>query len=96
VPVTNVERTITDLLRTTGWTEQIELAVQQPLRRGLTTPRKLRAALPAKWQSRLNLALERATALGTRRRPLFARRSRRASMPRARIPSASRACKLAT
>jgi predicted transcriptional regulator of viral defense system len=62
VPVTNVERTITDLLRTAGWTEQIDLAVQQSVRRGLTTPRKLRAALPTKWQSRLNSALERAAA----------------------------------
>lgn len=61
VPVTNVERTITDLLRTAGWTEQIDLAVHQSVRRGLTTARKLRAALPAKWQSRLNSALERAT-----------------------------------
>ena len=62
VPVTNVERTITDLLRTAGWTEQIDAAVQQSVRRGLTTPRKLRAALPTKWQSRLDSALERAAA----------------------------------
>jgi predicted transcriptional regulator of viral defense system len=60
VPVTSVERTITDLLRTGGWTEQIDLAVQQSVRRGLTTPRKLRAALPATWQSRLDSALVRA------------------------------------
>jgi predicted transcriptional regulator of viral defense system len=60
VPVTTVERTVTDLLRTNGWTEQIDLAVQQSVRRGLTTPRKLRAAVPAKWQRRLDSALERA------------------------------------
>jgi predicted transcriptional regulator of viral defense system len=59
VPVTSVERTITDLLRSGGWTEQIDLAVQQSIRRGLSTPRKLRAALPARWQSRLDTALER-------------------------------------
>jgi predicted transcriptional regulator of viral defense system len=58
VPVTGVERTITDLLRTAGWTEQIDLAVQQSVRRGLTTGRKLRAALPTRWQSRLNSALD--------------------------------------
>ena len=62
VPVTNAERTITDLLRTAGWTEQIDLAVLQSVRRGLTTPRKLRTALPTKWQSRLTAALERAAA----------------------------------
>jgi predicted transcriptional regulator of viral defense system len=58
VPVTSVERTLADLLRTGGWTEQIDLAVQQSIRRGLTTARKLRAALPAKWQPRLESALE--------------------------------------
>jgi predicted transcriptional regulator of viral defense system len=39
--------------------EQVDLAVQQSVRRGLTTPRKLRAALPATWRSRLDSALER-------------------------------------
>ena len=60
VPVTSVERTITDVLRTGGWTEQIDLAVEHSVRRGLTTPRKLREALPTKWQPRLDSALERA------------------------------------
>jgi predicted transcriptional regulator of viral defense system len=60
VPVTSAERTLTDLLRTGGWTEQIDRAVQQSVRRGLTTSRKLHAALPAKWQPRLESALEHA------------------------------------
>jgi predicted transcriptional regulator of viral defense system len=59
VPVTGVERTVADLLRAGGWTEQIDLAVQQSVRRGLTTPRKLRAALPTRWQPRVERALQR-------------------------------------
>jgi predicted transcriptional regulator of viral defense system len=59
VPVTSAERTITDLLRTGGWTEQIDLAVRQSIRRGLTTPRKLHAALPIKWRSRVDAVVER-------------------------------------
>jgi predicted transcriptional regulator of viral defense system len=57
VPVTGVERTLADLLRAGGWTEQIELAIRQAIQRGLTTPRKLTAELPAKWRRRLDAAL---------------------------------------
>ena len=42
-PVTTVERTIIDLLRVGGVTEQIETAVEQALLRGLTTKRRLAA-----------------------------------------------------
>ncbi|MGA9874600.1 MAG: type IV toxin-antitoxin system AbiEi family antitoxin domain-containing protein [Solirubrobacteraceae bacterium] len=59
IPVTSVERTLTDLLRSGGWTEQTDLAVRQAIRRGLTTPRRLEAALPAKWRSRLEDAIDR-------------------------------------
>lgn len=41
VPVTTVERTIVDLVRAGGVTEQVEAAVDQALRRGLTTKRRL-------------------------------------------------------
>lgn len=41
--VTTVDRTIIDVLRSTGMTEQLEAAVQQALQRGLTTKRRLRA-----------------------------------------------------
>jgi predicted transcriptional regulator of viral defense system len=44
VPVTGPERTILDVLQTGVQLEQIELAVQQAIERGLTTPRRLRAA----------------------------------------------------
>jgi hypothetical protein len=57
VPVTSVERTLADLLRSGGWTEQIELGVRQATRRGLTTRRRLEAEFPAKWQARLQAAL---------------------------------------
>jgi predicted transcriptional regulator of viral defense system len=43
IPVTTVDRTIVDVLRSTGLTEQLEAAVQQALQRGLTTKRRLRA-----------------------------------------------------
>jgi predicted transcriptional regulator of viral defense system len=43
MPVTTVDRTIIDVLRTTGITEQLEAAVQQALQRALTTQRRLRA-----------------------------------------------------
>ena len=42
VPVTTVDRTIVDVLRSAGLTEQIEVAVGDALRRGLTTKRRLR------------------------------------------------------
>lgn len=44
VVVTSPERTIVDALETGTQMEQIELAVSQALQRGLTTPRRLRAA----------------------------------------------------
>ncbi len=42
VPVTTVDRTIVDVLRSAGRTEQVEVAVAEALRRGLTTKRRLR------------------------------------------------------
>src|SRR6266511_3354771 len=44
VLVTNADRTIVDSLKAGTQLEQIELAVRQALERGLTTPRRLRAA----------------------------------------------------
>lgn len=44
LPVTSPERTIVDALETGAQPEQVELAVRQALDRGLTTPRRLRAA----------------------------------------------------
>jgi predicted transcriptional regulator of viral defense system len=43
MPVTTVDRTIIDVLRSAGLTEQVEAAVAEALRRGLTTKRRLRA-----------------------------------------------------
>ncbi len=54
IPATSVERTIADLLRSGGWTEQTDLAIRQAIQRGLTTRRRLEAELPAQWRSRLN------------------------------------------
>ena len=42
IPVTTVDRTIIDVLRSTGMTEQVEAAVEQALQRGLTTKRRVR------------------------------------------------------
>ncbi|HMJ33922.1 MAG TPA: type IV toxin-antitoxin system AbiEi family antitoxin domain-containing protein [Baekduia sp.] len=53
IPVTGVERTIADVVRADGWSEQVELAVRQSLSRGMTTPGRLRGALPKTWQRRL-------------------------------------------
>lgn len=44
IPVTSPERTIADSLEAGTQPEQIELAVGEALERGLTTPRRLRAA----------------------------------------------------
>jgi predicted transcriptional regulator of viral defense system len=44
LPVTNPERSIVDALEVGAQPEQIDLAVRQALDRGLTTPRRLRAA----------------------------------------------------
>lgn len=57
--MTSVERTVTDMLRSGGWTEQTDLAIRQAIRRGLTTRRRLEMELPAKWRSRLDGVLER-------------------------------------
>jgi predicted transcriptional regulator of viral defense system len=56
VPVTSVERTIADVVRAAGWTEQVDLAVRQALERGQTTLPRLRASLPKTWQARLHAA----------------------------------------
>ncbi len=58
VPVTSVERTLADQVRAAGWTEQIDLAVQQAMRRGLTSRAGLETALPETWQRRLAAALD--------------------------------------
>jgi predicted transcriptional regulator of viral defense system len=42
IPVTTVDRTVIDILRSTGMTEQVVAAVEQALQRGLTTKRRLR------------------------------------------------------
>lgn len=60
VPVTSVERTIADQVRAGGWSEQIDLAVQQAVRRGLTSPARLDAALPKTWRRRVGAALSQA------------------------------------
>ena len=44
LPVTSPERTIVDALRGGTQPEQIEMAIHQALERGMTTPRRLRAA----------------------------------------------------
>jgi predicted transcriptional regulator of viral defense system len=44
LPSTSPERTVVDSLEAGTQPEQIELAIQQALERGLTTPRRLRAA----------------------------------------------------
>jgi hypothetical protein len=54
--VTGVERTIADVVRADGWSEQVELAVWQSLSRGMTTPGRLSEALPKTWQRRLQVA----------------------------------------
>ncbi len=56
VPVTGVERTIADVVRSGGWTEQVDLAVRQALQRGQTTLPRLSDRLPATWQPRLRAA----------------------------------------
>lgn len=58
VPVTAPERTIADVVRTGGWTEQVELAVREATVRGITTRRRLESALPVRWHARLDAALD--------------------------------------
>jgi predicted transcriptional regulator of viral defense system len=56
IPVSGVERTIADVVRADGWSEQVDLAVCQSLSRGMTTPGRLSEALPKTWQRRLKVA----------------------------------------
>ncbi|MCB0869343.1 MAG: type IV toxin-antitoxin system AbiEi family antitoxin domain-containing protein [Solirubrobacterales bacterium] len=44
LPVTNPERTIVDAIKGGTQPEQVEMAIHQALERGMTTPRRLRAA----------------------------------------------------
>jgi predicted transcriptional regulator of viral defense system len=53
VPVTSVERTIADVVRSAGWTEQVDLAVSRALQRGQTTVPRLSRQLPRAWQARM-------------------------------------------
>jgi hypothetical protein len=60
MPVTSPERTIVDSLQAGTQPEQIELALHQALARGLTTPKRMRAALtgrPARVSSLIEHAL---------------------------------------
>lgn len=56
IPVTGAERTIADVVRADGWSEQIDLAVRQSLSRGMTTQGRLSEALPKTWRRRLQIA----------------------------------------
>jgi predicted transcriptional regulator of viral defense system len=56
VSITGVERTIADVVRSDGWSEQVDLAVRQSLSRGLTTLPRLSEQLPKAWQGRLRAA----------------------------------------
>jgi predicted transcriptional regulator of viral defense system len=56
VPITGVERTIADVVRSDGWSEQVDLAVRQSLSRGMTTLPRLNERLPRTWQRRLRAA----------------------------------------
>jgi predicted transcriptional regulator of viral defense system len=58
LPVTNPERTIVDALETGAQPEQIEMAIRQALERGLTTPRRLRAAASSR-SARVRKFIER-------------------------------------
>lgn len=58
VPVTGIERTVADMLRASGWTEQIDLAIRQAIERGQTTLPRLKAKLPKKAERRLNAIAE--------------------------------------
>ncbi|MCW2992907.1 MAG: uncharacterized protein JWQ18_402 [Conexibacter sp.] len=56
IPISGVERTIADVVRADGWSEQVDLAVRQSLSRGMTTPARLSEALPKTWRRRLQVA----------------------------------------
>jgi predicted transcriptional regulator of viral defense system len=65
MPVTSPERTIVDSLQAGTQPEQIELALHQALDRGLTTPKRMRAALagrPARVSGLIEHALATAKA----------------------------------
>jgi predicted transcriptional regulator of viral defense system len=57
VAVTGIERTIADVVRSSGWTEQIDHAVREALERGQTTLPRLSARLPKRWQRHLQRAV---------------------------------------
>lgn len=59
LPVTSPERAIVDALEAGAQPEQIEMAIHQALERGLTTPRRLRAATSAR-AGRVRKFIERA------------------------------------
>ena len=56
VSITGVERTIADVVRSDGWSEQVDLAVRQSLSTGMTTLPRLSERLPKAWQGRLKAA----------------------------------------
>ncbi len=56
VPITGVERAIADVVRSDGWSEQVDLAVRQSLSRGMTTLPRLSDQLPQTWQGHLRAA----------------------------------------
>jgi len=65
LPVTSPERSIVDALEAGAQPEQIEMAVRQALDRGLTTPRRLRAAVatrPARVRKLIERRLDRVPA----------------------------------
>jgi predicted transcriptional regulator of viral defense system len=64
MPVTGVERTIADVLRWAGWTEQVDLAVKQALERGMTTVPRLSRRLPKAWQGGLSATVADVPGLG--------------------------------
>jgi len=47
IPITSIERTLTHVLCSTGWTEQTSEAITHALARGRTTAKRLTDALPA-------------------------------------------------
>jgi predicted transcriptional regulator of viral defense system len=60
LPVTSPERTIVDVLETGAQPEQVEMAIDQAVARGLTTPRRLTAAA-AHRSGRIRKLVQRAT-----------------------------------
>lgn len=59
VSITGVERTIADVVRSDGWSDQVDLAIRQSLGRGMTTLPRLSEQLPKAWQGRLRVAAVR-------------------------------------